>query len=309
MDQIICVGNTGTDRRLWVALISSLVFHGSVFLLGARWIPSVGKIAIHEPVPLEVEVSSVPELKVSTPDPPMEAAVSEPVTPLVAAGLPIHPVAVSAEVQTKTITADPIAVIQEVPSASSVRQKPPEVETGSTTENSPQSQAVTVTPPVTVGVDEIAVPVSGKKNSDSNEMVSGADRLPSGKPSSSGENRLENGITRGTGNSSNGSGSVDRLRSALNRYLQQSNFADYYPQTALRRNIQGVVQVGLTFNAAGEIIRIKVSESSQYSLLDEAALRFVRDHQQLITEALRQTGWSGELSEYEVITPFQFHIF
>ncbi|MEM1112865.1 MAG: TonB family protein [Pseudomonadota bacterium] len=64
----------------------------------------------------------------------------------------------------------------------------------------------------------------------------------------------------------------------FNNMLLRKVYANIsYPRAAVRRNLQGKLEIDLTMNRSGELLDYSVARSSGHSVLDEAALRAARN--------------------------------
>ncbi len=79
---------------------------------------------------------------------------------------------------------------------------------------------------------------------------------------------------------------IKLLGSLIRQYIAGINLLEYYPQSAIRRNIKGTVFVSLQFGTQAKMQGLDLKTTSGYSILDRAAFRMIEDHENELSKII-----------------------
>ncbi|MBF0237351.1 MAG: TonB family protein [SAR324 cluster bacterium] len=88
---------------------------------------------------------------------------------------------------------------------------------------------------------------------------------------------------------------IQKISRSLNAYLRNIDINRYYPRTALRRGIEGHVELAIVFDVTGRVNDVQIAQEAHGSL-NEAALELLHDHAEAMAQIIRDFG--GDLSVY-----------
>ncbi|MCP4756594.1 MAG: TonB family protein [Proteobacteria bacterium] len=79
---------------------------------------------------------------------------------------------------------------------------------------------------------------------------------------------------------------LNNINRSIQRYLSEIDLMGYYPRFAKRKHIQGTVVVGIRLDRNAAISEIHLYRSSNYSSLDRAAIRLIKEHKNELERTL-----------------------